>query len=258
MKNLHPQLQKCHEKFNLANSSPLFDYSETIYNGTDKDISVKCIKCNEYFNQMHRSHLRYGITNCSCNKIAREKERITKLNNTLPLFIEKALLTNDNKNEFNYEKTRLILKSKRQWATNIKCNKCLHLFDQRVDKHLEGQGCKRCRSHIHDIETYRGRPTTLYFIQVNKMYKIGLTMSSLKNRFSKEKNNPLIETIQEIKIWTFEKGEEAYNLEQQIIKENKDVKYNNKENGDLFQNGGNSELFTENIFERIVPLIELF
>lgn len=66
----------------------------------------------------------------------------------------------------------------------------MFVFDQRTDK----QGCKRCRSHRNGIETYRGGPTILYYIKVINLYKIGVNMSSIKNRFSKEKNNSLIET----------------------------------------------------------------
>lgn len=63
--------------------------------------------------------------------------------------------------------------------------------------------------------------------------------------------------IQEIKTCEFEKGEEAYILEQRILTNFKDVKYNYQRYGEVLK-GGNSELFTENIFEEIATLIELF
>jgi len=242
--NLHPQLQKCHEKFNLQNSSPLFDYSETVYEKVRIKLNIKCLKCNTYFEQFYQPHL-IGISGkCKCNKnafkftseklkkaaliraekkkqrliesekkkIAREKAALIRdekkkqkliesekaaliraekkkqrlieseklklirkkellmiEQNRLPLFIKKAQSINDNINEFNYDKVEFKTIGKHRWALNIKCNKCSLLFDQRTDKHLEGQGCKRCRSHIHDIETYRGRPTTLYYIKVDNL-----------------------------------------------------------------------------------------
>ena len=359
--NLHPQLQKCHEKFNLQNSTPLFDYSETVYEDVyKKPLTIKCLKCNTYFEQFYQNHLRGAKTKCKCRaekrklklieeekqalirksereekrrlkliedekrksereekrrlklieeekqalihksereekrrlklieeekqalirkseqeekrrlkliedekrKIAREKKKQIENQNRLLLFIEKAQAINDNINEFNYNKVELKLIKNKQWALNIKCNNCGEYFDQRTDKHLEGQGHKKCRSHVHNIETYRGKPTTLYYVKVHNtevknLYKIGLTMTSIKQRFSKEKNNSLIQQIEEIKTWRFEDGADAFLKEQEIIKSYKSIKYDYQENGELLK-AGNSELFTENILNEIVPFIELF
>jgi len=249
--NLHPQLQKCHEKFNLQNSSPLFDYSETIFKNGNTPLTIKCLKCNTFFDQFYYNHLKNNKQNCNCRK----KRLKAKSVSTLPLFIKKAQAINNNINEFNYDNVKFKTIGKHRWATNIKCLKCNHLFDQRTDKHIsEKQGCKRCRSHMHDIETYRGRPTTLYYIKVDNLYKIGLTMRNIKSRFSKKENSSL---IQEIKTWRFEKGEEAYLLEQKIISSYSHLKYNYQKYGEVLKDG-NSELFTKDIFEEIVPLIELF
>lgn len=256
--NLHPQLKKYHEKFNLSNSSPLFDYSDTIYINNKILLKIKCLKCDTLFSQSGAMHLLGKQGNCMCRPTNKKRGYIIcnfrKNQNSLPLFIKKAQAINNNINEFNYDNITFEKINGSTSVTNIKCNKCSLLFDQRVDKHLEGQGCKRCRSHMHDIETYRGRPTTLYYIKVNDMYKIGLTMRSVKSRFSKKENSSL---IQEIKTWSFENGEEAYILEQKIISSYSHLKYNYQKYGEILSSG-NSELFTENIFEEIVPLIELF
>ena len=68
--NLHPQLQKCHEKFNLTNSSPLFDYSETIFEKVRIKLNIKCLKCNTYFEQFYQPHLIGTPGKCKCNKNA--------------------------------------------------------------------------------------------------------------------------------------------------------------------------------------------
>ena len=317
--NLHTQLQKCHEKFNLQNSTTLYDYSETVYEKASKKLQIKCVICNNHFTQFYQNHLRGDRPNCNCleekrrlkfeqekqalirksereekrrlkliedekrksereekrrlkliedekrkqeRKIAREKQKQIEEEKRLHLFIEKAQAISDNINEFNYDKVKLKIINKPRWALNIKCNSCNEYFDQRVDKHLEGQGHKKCRSHMHNIETYRGRPTILYYVkvnntEVNNLYKIGLTMTSIKQRFSNENNNPFIQQIEEIKTWRFEDGADAFLKEQEIIKSYKSIKYDYQENGELLK-AGNSELFTENILNEIVPFIELF
>ena len=38
----------------------------------------------------------------------------------------------------------------------------------------------------HDRNTYKNRKTTLYYIKINKLYKIGLTMTNVKTRFGRD------------------------------------------------------------------------
>ena len=82
-------------------------------------------------------------------------------------------------------------------------------------------------------------------------------MSSVKRRFNQEKNNPLIDDIEEIKTWFFEQGEVAYKLEQDIINLHQSIKYDYKTNGEILIGGGNSEMFIENILNEINPLINM-
>jgi len=275
MKTLHPQLQKCHNKFNLSNSSPLFDYSETIYTKLMNPTIIKCLVCDSYFEQRIDFHLMRRKPKCKCRTInvggrpclsplEIENKKIIKTQRKAEKKLEKledfkltAKNINQNITEYDYRAVELILINGKTHAIKIKCNKCGSLLNQRVEKHLAGQGCKQCRSHMHGIETYRGRPTTLYYVKINNLYKIGLTMSSVKRRFNQEKNNPLIDDIEEIKTWFFEQGEVAYKLEQDIINLHQSIKYDYKTNGEILIGGGNSEMFIENILNEINPLINM-
>jgi hypothetical protein len=76
--NLHPQLQKCHEKYNLQknqNSSPLFDYSETIYINGKTPTKIKCLECNTYFKQRIDKHFEGQKGNCMCRPVNQKKSR---------------------------------------------------------------------------------------------------------------------------------------------------------------------------------------
>ena len=79
---------------------------------------------------------------------------------------------------------------------NLKCNKCLNIFNVRPDQHLHyWSGCPFCNFKHNNIYTkaikekidYSVYPCTLYCIRLIKddeeFYKIGITCSSLYRRF---------------------------------------------------------------------------
>jgi len=102
--------------------------------------------------------------------------------------------------------------------------------------------------------TYEGRNTILYYIKVNNVYKIGITIheqykntrdSILKKRFGKDiKNGVNIEIIDHILV---NNGEFAFDIENTILMEN----FENKYEGEKMLLGGNSEMFNENIYYNI-------
>lgn len=238
MKNLHPQLQKCHNKFNLSNSSPLFDYSETIYIKVKSPVKIKCLKCNTLFEQRIDKHLESRQGDCLCNnklnkfvKVSASKHNCSYINTTLKINPEDG-------NQY--------------WAYNIKCMKCNTLFDQREISHKKGHnGCSQCSytNHpLHGEKTYKNINTTLYYIKVNEVYKIGLTMKDVKTRFISDKDVD----INIIKTWNFDDGAVAYNLEQEILSTYSELKYT----GVKILKSGNSELFRFNIINEVEELIE--
>jgi len=97
----------------------------------------------------------------------------------------------------------------------IHCNTYNKDFNQTPDHHKRGSGCTHCaidNHRYHNINTYKNRPTTLYYIEFNGLYKIGLTMKSIKQRYSSELKQRL--NINIIKEWNFNDGSIAYRLEQ--------------------------------------------
>ena len=122
------------------------------------------------------------------------------------------------------------------------------IFEQKPYSHKAGSGCKKCnRKSTHTIETYRNRTTTLYYIKVNNLYKIGLTLKTVKSRYASDKEI----TIEILNEWVFEDGAIAYELEQQILYDNIEHAYF----GEKILKGGNTELFTKNILENIMSII---
>ena len=122
------------------------------------------------------------------------------------------------------------------------------LFFQKASSHKKGSGCQKCGQEkgiaYNSRNQYKDKPTTLYYIKIKTnttVYKIGLTVKSVEERFYKELRDGL--QIETIKTWAFDDGIIAFDKEQQIIKENQHSKYNGK--SILYK--GNTELFTQDV-----------
>lgn len=103
--------------------------------------------------------------------------------------------------------------------------------------HVEGQGCPSCANYGFK----KNKPAILYYLSINngEAYKIGVTNNSIKIRFSATE----LKTITVIKTVRYEIGEEAYKMEQKILK--RYVKY--KYTGSPLLVNGNTELFNKDI-----------
>ena len=121
-------------------------------------------------------------------------------------------------------------------------------------------GCVRKNTRTKlDRDFYKDKPTVLYYVKLNEMYKIGVTLlgkskdetSAIKNRYSiprKDKNVKL--TIIDYKL--HENGEYAFLNEQEIIEMHTESKYL----GERFiradkKTGGETECFTKDIYKDI-------
>jgi hypothetical protein len=113
------------------------------------------------------------------------------------------------------------------------------VFRKSPAKHLNGQGCQACT----DYGFNQGKPGILYYLKVTSngqvAYKIGITNHSVQERFS----NSDLEKITIVHEWRFSSGADAYFLEQNILRSNKEYKYTGKP----ILASGNTELFTEDI-----------
>jgi hypothetical protein len=87
-------------------------------------------------------------------------------------------------------------------------------------------------------------PGILYYIAITsdegqKLYKIGVTNHSVEHRFPDIDN----ERIKILKLWRFKRGEEAENIEKDILIEFNEFKYK----GPKITRRGNTEIFTKDI-----------
>lgn len=141
--------------------------------------------------------------------------------------------------------------------TNIKSHdkvlaKCVECGTEKYHKvcHiLTGHaGCNACSKskNLWSAERYENKETILYYIKINGLYKIGLTRKSVISRYYKELESGY--DIEIIFTATYSNGAEAFKEEQRILKEYSNFKYKGEK---MLINGGDSELFTINIFDNV-------
>lgn len=114
---------------------------------------------------------------------------------------------------------------------------------------IRGRKCGCGHSGRHDEKFYKGKKTILYYIKVNELYKVGVTLFTkptvekniYKGRFNYDINKGV--DIKIIKYEVFSDGAKAYKKEQNILKKN----INNKYKGKDILLSGNTELLTEEI-----------
>lgn len=121
--------QACQIKTNYLD----YDYTRISYIKNDIPVSIFCKKCNLYFDQEPRIHLRgVGCPNCRENK-SMNTER----------FVYEAKQIGTNSIDYNYNNSIYVDKDTK---IEIYCNRCKKPFTQRYDAHLQGQGCPNCLS----------------------------------------------------------------------------------------------------------------
>lgn len=123
-----------------------------------------------------------------------------------------------------------------------KCLKCNHIWKIRPSNITNmDQGCPECS--ITGFKT--NKPGIFYYIKLSSKtetyYKVGITNNSIRQRFAAEADK----TIKILVETYFDSGQDAYNLEQQILKEFE----NQRVNGNGFLKQGNTELFLEDILQ---------
>jgi hypothetical protein len=113
-----------------------YSYDETNYKSYSTKLIIKCNKHNEYFNITPASHLDKR-NNGGCDKCKWESivEKGTRTN-------FKELATEKHSGKYNYDFSNYITQNIK---VKIKCNKCLHIFEQTPKNHLNFSGCPFCR-----------------------------------------------------------------------------------------------------------------
>ncbi len=97
-------------------------------------------------------------------------------------------------------------------------------FEQRAGEHLR-YGCRQCSVEFRSkqlalckdevIDRYKNKPTILYIVKINNLYKVGITQSGINARFNKELKEGIVIEILYEKV--FDDGLEAYSREQEIL-----------------------------------------
>ena len=205
-----------------------YDYSRVKYISATKKVEIICKKHGSFF-QTPNAHK----NGSNCPDCVRDN-RYSSEDKNMSQFIAV------HGNTYDYSKVRYY---SNQSEVEIICKK--HgSFLQKPAEHKRGEGCPYCAKENNawnNIHMYKNRKTILYYVKINDLYKIGLTLKSVKSRFYSEVKKGI--NIEIIKTWEFDDGEDAFKREQQIIFENRKFRYV----GENILSGGNSELFTTDI-----------
>lgn len=205
-----------------------YDYSKVEYVSATKKVEIICRKHGSFF-QTPSSHK----NGSNCPECVRENRFCTDDKN-----LEQFKAVHGD----TYDYSKLNYYSNK---TNVEIICHNHgSFFQTPAEHKRGEGCPYCAKEKYswnNISFYKNRKTILYYVKVNDLFKIGLTLKSTKSRFMSDVKNGV--SVVEIKTWEYENGEDAYKKEQQILFENRKYRYY----GEKVLNGGDSELFTKDV-----------
>ena len=198
-----------------------YKYGKVKYLNARGKVKIKCKK-HGMFEQGAGYHL-YGQGCPGCKKIGTTV--------TTEEFIIRAKEIHGSK--YKYKKVEYV---RGHAKVKIKCKE--HgVFEQRANNHLRGANCPKCTSSYFNSNT----PGILYYLSINhgQAYKIGITSRDIQKRFSKEEFG----IIKVVETWDFDMVKDAYDMEQDILKEFEYAKYN----GDPILDSGNTELFDRDV-----------
>ena len=108
-----------------------YDYSLVKIDGDSHTrVKIRCNECGSVFEQIINNHLNgKGCSCCVGNK------RLTKGE-----FVTKARYVHGNK----YDYQLVEISGNNKTKVKIICNACSHIFEQKINNHLNGQGCPYC------------------------------------------------------------------------------------------------------------------
>ena len=119
------------------------------------------------------------------------------------------------------------------------CSKCFHIWRAAPSYILQGTGCPVCNTGSFDPT----KPSRVYHVSINTgtryLYKIGITNNSVRERFKRDWSYFDMHLLWEIE---FEKGSDAFKLEQKLKREHTFLK-----NVHILKGGGNTELLAYEI-----------
>lgn len=181
-----------------------YDYSRAVYNGDSEKIAIICPVHGE-FEQRAGEHLRYGCRQCSVE--FRSKQ--------LALCKDEVIDRCKNKHGEKFDYSEIVYTNNSN-PLKIKCIAHNHIFYQTYGEHIKSKyACPICRSSATSHDRYKNKPTILYIVKINNLYKVGITQSGINARFNKELKEGIVIEILYEKV--FDDGLEAYSREQEIL-----------------------------------------
>ena len=216
-----------------------FDYTKVMLVNTKTKVIITCPVHGD-FKQTPNSHLRGD----GCNKCG---IIVTNQSNTQSKesFIEKAHKVHNN--FYSYDKMTYTTVHHKLLIT---CP--LHGdFLQQGNTHLAGSGCRICgkAKSGNSRSFFTGKRTILYVIKLNDdKYKVGVTSRTVQERYYSDTKDSY-EILFQV---SFFDGVDAFNIEQQIIKEFKLYTFVGEP---VFARTKNHEVLTINPIKRITEII---
>jgi hypothetical protein len=117
----------------------------------------------------------------------------------------------------------------------VRCNGCKYEWSPVPSTLFQGCGCPKCAEYGFQFN----KPAITYYLRIatpdRPLYKIGITNRTVAKRFPRDMHRITI-----LKIWNFDIGTDAYEYEQQVLRENAFDLYRGP---DVLHNDGNDELF---------------
>jgi len=207
-----------------------YSYNKLQYKNANSKVLITC-PIHGDFQQTANDHVK-GAGCPACGRLSTTNSHTLSFSE----FKNRAIAVHGTK--YAYNESLFTMSSEK---VGIVCTTCMSEFTQLGSMHLQGQGCSKCNKHGLNYT----QPTILYFLSVNKgvAFKIGITNFSVNERFLVKD----LKTIEVVAAKQYNTGYEAYDAEQAILLEFKDKQYR----GAPLLSTGNTELFSENIFNEI-------
>lgn len=203
-----------------------YTYNNTVWVNSQTKIIVTCREHGDFEILPHNHIKGCGCMQCGIKKSANAKK--ASRGDTIKKFKAR------HGDKYDYS---LVEEKGTAEKVSIICPKPGHgVFSQEVGNHTQGQGCPKC-ANVSRMLKYHNSPARLYYIRVGNLYKIGVTKYTVKRRYAGQSDV--------IPIWEYlyDTGKLAYEQEQEILSTYAHKKYT----GPDVLNGGNSELFTEDV-----------
>jgi len=121
-------------------------------------------------------------------------------------------------------------------------HECLegHRWSVRPKDILDGKNCPTCSKSGFDCS----KPGSVYYVLITKdsksYYKIGITNSTVRQRFKTESDA----SIKEIKVWRFDAGQDAKDMDTALLASHPRITVDG-----FLKSGGNTELFEYDVLE---------